>query len=121
MGPPRAANQTVGMNFSTNGNEGNEASVERISVGPEWRLDKGTICLSIFAIAAAMRDFSEHMAGLIQELIGFGAAFDFAGLLSAGPQGHPVTCNTFGQLGPKLAPLFEPLILCSPRVLAHGI
>src|ERR1039458_6282186 len=51
--------------------------VNQASVSPEWRLDKSAISRGLtFAITAAMGNFFEPVARLVQEWVGFWSAFD---------------------------------------------
>ena len=54
-------------------------------VSSEWRLDKSAISRGLtFAITAAMGNFFEPVARLVQEWVGFWSAFDGARFIAMG-------------------------------------
>ena len=69
-----------------------------------------------------MGNFLELMARFIEELIGFGAAFDGARLLAMGPQGDQVSHDRAQQLVANLLALgLGAGFVDGRRKLAHGI
>jgi hypothetical protein len=69
---------------------------------PEWPLDKVTIIAgSTFPVAAAVGDFDEATARLVEQRISFGSAFDGARFAPVGSEGHQVPGQIEQQIFPQ--------------------
>src|SRR5258707_14232539 len=68
---------------------------------PEWPLVKASIIAgSSFPVAAAVGDFDEASARLVEQRIGFGPVFDRAGFAAIGSEGNQVAGEVEQQVFP---------------------